>query len=372
MPKKVNFSAGISSLGYGIVGVNLLTALENAGAEPALFPLGGVECMKHHEDVVRRAASRADNFHINGASLRINHEWLMAESIGKGPRLGYTFFEIDLLPPKSVHSLSSLDVLFVPSSWAADVVLRSGARPGKVVVASPGVDQQVFHPAVKPATLVKPTTKTTTVFNCGKFSLNKGHDFLLEAFNAAFTPADDVLLVVAAFNPLKFASFDGPAESAKWRTLYESSPMGQAGKIHVVPGRLPTQYDVAALMAACDVGFFPARAEGWNLEASECAAMGRNVILSKYSAHTEFAEAAGARLIEVDELEPAYDGTFFDGRASWARMGPRQLDQAVEHLRQVHREKQGESLKFNRAGAQAFRERFTWNNCAARILEYSA
>ena len=61
--------------------------------------------------------------------------------------------------------------------------------------------------------------------------------------------------------------------------------------------RVATQHHVAALLADCDCGVFPSRAEGWNLGLLECMSVGLNVIATNYSAHTEFVEPANCRLV---------------------------------------------------------------------------
>jgi glycosyltransferase involved in cell wall biosynthesis len=304
----------------------------------------------------------------NAPCLRLYHQFLMHEFVGRGLHAGYTFFELDKLTADEIHQLNSLDVVFVASKWAEQVLRKSGVASPRICVARPGVDRTVFYPGVCPTPLAKQTPNTTVFLNVGKWSSLKGMDFLLEAFNAAFTPADDVLLIMACFNPLQVNGFDGPAESARWQAMYEASPLGLAGKVRVVPGRLPDQHAVASLMAAADCGFFPARGEGWNMPLAEMLGMGKWCVHTEYSAHTEFATAAGSLPIECGETEEAYDPPFIrPGVGNWALLGPSQLEQAVTHLRAAHRFRQGGVL-VNEKGPELF-SRLTWVNCAATIVE---
>jgi hypothetical protein len=107
--------------------------------------------------------------------------------------------------------MNALDVLFVASNWAAEVARNSGVT-APIEVVQPGVDLAVFHPRVEPFPIKKASPNTTVFFNAGKWSLNKGSDVVIDSFSQAFTPNDDVLLVMACFNPLQFPGFDGPAE----------------------------------------------------------------------------------------------------------------------------------------------------------------
>ena len=113
---------------------------------------------------------------------------------------------------------------------------------------------------------------------------------------------------------------------------------------------------------------FPARAEGWNLEALELLSCGKQVITTYYSGHTEFCTKENAHLVTIDKKEKAFDGKWFDGKTgSWAHLGSSQIDQLVEHMRKVHKSKQDGSLTTNHAGIKTAQE-FSWDNSAEKIL----
>jgi glycosyltransferase involved in cell wall biosynthesis len=366
----INYLAPVNSLGYGTFGAHLLAALEAGGYAPALFPLGPVEAEERHEAAVQSALLRAEDFDPNAACLKVWHQFDLHTRVGKGVYGAYPFFELDRFTTREKVHLRAVDFLCVSSEWAKGVVLdQTELLPAQVEVCPPGVDTTVFHPDVTPAPIRKPTPLTTVFLNVGKWSLNKGHDTLLEAFNRAFTPADDVLLVAANFNPLQLPGFDGPKESKRWEEMYAASPMGQAGRIKTVPGRLKTQAELAALMAAADVGVFPARAEGWNMPLAEMLAMGKTCIYTHYSAHTEFAGLAGGWPVPVGGTEEAYDGTFFVGQGNWARLDDESVYTCAHLLREAHEKKQAGGLGTNGRGVDAFRDLFTWANCAKRIAE---
>jgi glycosyltransferase involved in cell wall biosynthesis len=369
--KSLNLMTPVNQLGYGVVGYNLAKAFANRQYDLGLFPTHGTVDIPGYEgqNWLTNAVARATFYDPNAPCLRLNHQFLMTEFVGRGKRLGYTFFEGDVLLPSERHQLSSVDVMFVASRWAKDVCVANGIPAGRLAILRPGVDSDVFHTGVTPAPLPKPTPDTTVFLACGKWEYRKGADFLLEAFTKAFTRDDDVLLVANCHNPLVLPGFDGPAVSRGWARQYMHSPLGRAGRIRVAAERLPDQHAVAALMAAADCGVFPARCEGWNLELAEMLAVGKPCVATDYSAHTEYAHEAGCRLIEITEEEAAFDGYFFNGdRGRWAALGQRQLDQAVEHLRAVHRVRQGQGPQTNPAGPELFR-RLTWENA---ISDYEA
>jgi glycosyltransferase involved in cell wall biosynthesis len=319
--------------------------------------------------MVLEAHTRTRAFDADAPCLRISAPEDQCLFVGRGPRMGYIFFEGNKLRPFERHYLGQLDVVAVASEWAANVLEANGLPRGRIRVAPAGVDRAIFHEGVAPMALKTRTPQTTVFANVGKWDYRKGHDFVLTAFNAAFTAQDDVLLVMNCFNPFVFEQmgFDGPKQSREWEQKYLDSPLGRAGRIAVVKQRLPDQFALASLMAAADCGFFPARNEGWNLDLAEMLAMGKHGIATDYSGHTEYARAAGALLIDIDALEAADDGCYFRGeQGEWAALGSRQLEQAAAHLRAVHRRKQEGELGLNRAGVEAF-QRLTWRNTARRL-----
>ena len=131
--------------------------------------------------------------------------------------------------------------------------------------------------------------------------------------------------------------------------------------------RVATQLDVAALLADCDCGVFPSRAEGWNLGLLECMSVGLNVIATNYSAHTEFVKPANCRLVHIDETEPPAHRRMCLGHGNWAKLGPSQMEQMVHHLREVHRLKQEGACARNNAGIATAKE-FTWRRTAEAVL----
>jgi glycosyltransferase involved in cell wall biosynthesis len=120
-------------------------------------------------------------------------------------------------------------------------------------------------------------------------------------------------------------------------------------------------------MSQTDCGVFPARAEGWNLELLEMMACGKHVIATNYSAHTQFCSSSNCNLIEIDNLETAYDGVFFLGdKGLWAELANPQKDQIITHMKNIHRTKQTGGLPINNAGVDTAKK-FSWENSAKEV-----
>lgn len=366
---KINLTCPVNSLGYGVVGLNVILALEALGHEVAWWPIGQVEAPPEHHPTLTRCVKRAEFFGSAAPSIRLYHQFSLDQHVGMGLHVGFPIFELNRFKPIERHHISYQHKVFVPSQWAADVCISENASTrDRLHVVPLGVDPTIFYPTENDV------SETTTFLNIGKWEIRKGHDVLVEAFNKAFTPKDDVRLIMNCYNPC----FQNPAQlciyNADWVRTYKSGPM--ANKIEVLEGRLGSQRDVAQLMAQADCGVFPARAEGWNLELGEMLAMGKEVITTAYAAHMEFCDTDNARLIDIDELEDAHDGVWFNATdpqwrgnpGQWAHLGEDQVDQLVENMRGVHFLKQAGEQKPNAAGIETMK-RFTWQRTAEAIVE---
>jgi glycosyltransferase involved in cell wall biosynthesis len=357
----VNLQSPLNSLGYGTVGLNVALALEKRGDNSALWPIGPVEVPEEHHAALHRLISNRGAFDHKAASLKIWHQFDLAQHIGSGPRCAYPFFELDRLKPVEKHHLASQDIIFCPSQWAADVIAHAIPHDcPKLAIARPGVDRKIFEETEKENHI-----GTTTFLCLGKFEVRKSHAELIEAFSKAFGPNHDVKLVMNCHNPC-FPTQEACEKYNKEWSQYCKDVLGN--RVEVIEKRLSSQKDVAKLIAHSDCVVLPSKAEGWNCEAVEAMSQGKQVILTNYSAHTEYATHENSRLIEIDEVEPAHDGVWFraddaswgDDAGCWAKWGQSQEDQLVEHLRAIHKEKQEGRLLRNEAGI-ATAKHLTWD-----------
>jgi glycosyltransferase involved in cell wall biosynthesis len=119
-------------------------------------------------------------------------------------------------------------------------------------------------------------------------------------------------------------------------------------------------------MAKIDCGVFPSRGEGWNLEALELMACGKHVIVTDYSAHTEFCTKDNANLVTITEKELAFDNKWFHGQGNWAKIGEPQIEQTANYMKDFH--VNNKRSEINHRGIETALE-FSWDNTARKILE---
>ncbi len=190
----------------------------------------------------------------------------------------------------------------------------------------------------------------------GKWEVRKGHNELCDAFSKAFSKDDDVELWMLNHNP-----FIGH-ENELWKRKYISSPMGH--KIKILP-RVNTQAELKSIFNRVDCGVFPSHAEGWNLEILELMACGANIIATDYSGHTEFLTKDNALLLDVNGIEVANDGKWFNGQGQWATFD---VDQLVEAMKTIHDQKQSGQL-LSEAELAVTVEKYSWGNTVKCIEE---
>ena len=354
----INLLAPICRTGYGVVGLNLLVSLTRQGHRVALFPRGSVETPPEHAACVKAAHERQAFYNPDAPSVRLAQHFHLFEHVGRNLHCGFPIFELNRFVKAEVHHMRCMDRLLVCSHWAQGILLEHGLSQDQIRVVPLGVDTTVFSPETE--TVSSNEMKDTIFCSVGKFEKRKGQDILIEAFNLAFEPGDSVQLIVHGWN----AMLDQAANQA-WAERFKTSKMG--GAITVTAGPLTSQAEVAGLMRLADCGVFPARAEGWNLELLEMMALGKAVIATHYSGHTEFVRPDNCRLIPVGDLELAEDGMAFRSQGNWAKLGREQVDSLVGHLREVHHQKQSGQLRRNEAGI-AMAQKLSWDNTAQSLI----
>jgi len=304
----LNISAPINDTSYGYTSINFLKNLNLQGLDFTLSPIGPL--------TLDFPTYQEKPFFINGNSLRLFHQNDIHQRIGRGKHFGFPIFELDNFSRVEVNSINACDEIIVCSHWAKGVMSKFFRGP--IHVCPLGVDTSLFKP--------KQSQLTKTVFlNIGKWEIRKGHDILIECFKKAFSANDNVELWMVPAN-----RFLDAQEENYWKSLYNHP------KVKILP-RLKTQDELTTVINRADVGVFPSRAEGWNLGLLEMMACGKHVICTNYSGHTEFTDKENASLIEISDLESAYDGKWFFHQGNWAKIGESQKDQFVELMRSKHK-----------------------------------
>lgn len=345
----LNLIAPINQLGYGIAGVNTLKALQSEGVNVSLFPIGQPQVVTQEDaEAVKRGMEAAKLFDVNAHCIRMWHQHDMSQFVGRGKHVGFPIFELDTFNDLEKHHLQSCDELMVCSKWAKDVV-DSNTLLCPTTVVPLGVDMNIFKPAPRRV------DDKTIFFNCGKWEVRKGHDILMEAFRKVCEKVDNVELWMMCSNP-----FNSPEEENRWVQSYNHP------QVKLIP-RMETQQEVYNIITQVDCGVFPSRGEGWNLELLEMMAVGKHVIATDYSAHTEFCTEENCGLIPINTTEPAFDGKWFFGQGNWAEMNTLEINTLAHKMLETHYLLRSEDCR-NEAGIETARK-FSWQNTAREIIK---
>lgn len=347
----INLNSPIGGTGYGVAGINLYKNLAT-NHNVALFPIGNPN-LEYEEDVniVQRGLSNQELFDYNAPSIKIWHQFDLASRIGKGKYFAYPFFELTLFNDKEIHHLNFPDELIVSSRWAKEIVTTNNIRQ-PIHIVPLGVDREIFNHKLFTSNIIEDKYIFITV---GKWEIRKSHDVIIELFNKAFEPSDNVELWMITHNP-----FLPPEIEKEWHNLVQNSKMRQ--HIKIFP-RIKTQKELANIISYAHCGLYISRSEGWNLDMLETMALNKPIITTNYSAHTEFCNSQNAFLVDITDLEDANDGLWFKGFGQWAKIGDSQKDQIINYMKYVY----SNNIKQNPGGVETS-EQFSWKNSADKLL----
>lgn len=343
----INLSCAINRTGYGVASLNIFRELCKNNSV-SYFPIDRpyVDNENDH-NLIQEAYDRGSLANPNAPYIKIWHQFDLMQRIGKGKYYAYPFFELDSFNERELIHLSVPDCIFTTSKWARDIVRNNGIK-SQIEVIPLGVNRDIFNEKYNPI------QKDKYVFlNIGKWEVRKGHDILLELFLKAFPNEQDVELWICAAEHTN--SYSSQEDLIRWKSMYNHP------RIRIIPG-VDTQKDLATLINSSDCGLYPSRAEGWNLELLETMSMNKPVITTNYSAHTEFCTKDNSCLVDITDIEPAYDGKAFKKQGNWAKISKTQKDEIIDCMRFVYSNR----INTNQEGVKTA-EKYNWANTVSLI-----
>jgi glycosyltransferase involved in cell wall biosynthesis len=361
----INYSAILGKLSYGIVGLNFLKQLDALGLKVCLFPIGiEPEIYQENQDLINRCLQNADSYSRHATSLRIQQQYDLATHVGKGRHISFPIFELNRFTQRELIHLRSQDKLVVCSDWAKQILLENNILNDIDIHVVPlGVDRSIFYE--NPPNFFRNEPRRTRFINVSKWEIRKGHYELLDYFESAFTPDDDVELIMVTGSVILEQRM--PQEVEKWKRMYAASPM--AHKIKIVDW-LPTQKAVADLLRLSDCYISLSKAEGFGLGALEAMSCGLEVIITECTAHKQFITNDNSYQVSVGDLELALDNVFFNGQSGgqWHSLNDQTKANCVDWMKWVHDRKQNGSNLLNTYGIETAKQ-FSWENAVRKLVE---
>ena len=346
----MNLKAPLNTLlGYGHAAWNLAKAIHESGEPVALFPIGQPHLTTYDNELCQNLINgRHLNFDKSKPSLTIWHEYDLFDCLHGNPSVAFPFFEIDEFDAIRKKSLDIPDLVLATSEWAKTVLEQNGIKNIRKVPL--GVDPFIFAPR-------ESTTDTYKFFTIGKIERRKCTDLLPAIFDNAFTKTDNVELHVMCDSPLPQIKQQMPY----FKKAFANSPLGDKIHIHSLKA---SDYELAAFIQEMDCGLFMTRAEGWGLPILQSLSCNKPIIVTDYSAQTEFCNAANSFLVNINKMEPALDNIWFHGQGNWASIEQNQIDQCISHMQYVFKNR----IRTNEAGVKTAID-FSWTNAARKLIE---
>ena len=188
---------------------------------------------------------------------------------------------------------NDVDELWVPSPWFHGQAVASGVPAHKVRVSPVGIDLDRFTTA-GPRFALRSEASTRLLF-AGSAIREDGVDLALAAYLEAFTPSDDVVLVMQLWGGRTMYR-----DSAADDDIARLAARADVPAIEVIDAALGDD-DMAALYRACTALVRPRRIETFGAELLEAMACGLPVMAPGWGPVLDLCEPASSYLIDTSE-----------------------------------------------------------------------
>lgn len=343
-----------NQLGYGIVTLNIVNTLHKMGIQFSLSPIGDSRVPIQYQPSVNQGLTTKYNEKWPTVKIYHQHDLSMPPTIKK---IGFPIFELTDFTSQEIEAINSTDKVFVCSDWASEVVNRT-FYPKKVATIPLGIDSDIFK--INESKVSNLKDRPIKFINVGKWEKRKGHDILPDILLGL--EDQDFELWMLPNNP-----FISTLADRNWKHSYRDK-LGE--RVKFLP-RMDNQSEVAGIMQECDIGVFPARAEGWNLDLVEVmACTGLPAYFTNYSGHTEISKLL-SDFIPYDNqtshysLELAEDGIWFNRQGSWAHVVVRK---EITRLERVIYEAKCYTPKTRVDFSRIVNNVFSWEKTVKKVL----
>ncbi|WP_200911544.1 glycosyltransferase [Sphingomonas sp. Leaf33] len=303
--------------GLGSASRELLCALRQSGVELNAHPI--VKSFHIHRLICPAVptldfAGQADVaiVHLNPDSWHLLSDEQRAIIRAAKRRIGYWVWETDTLPPAWQHDLHSVDRIWAPSAYVAEVIEAEAHVPVDVVA----------HPVRVPARI---TTDRDTVLR--RFGIDPAERVILYIFDgASYLVRKNPEALIRAFAASGLAR-QGWTLVLKTKHLYDRPEAGKAltALVAETPGARILEVslhadEVTSLIAAADIYASPHCSEGFGLTVAEAMAVGKPVVATDFSGTRDFLDASCGYPVRAHPWTLEEDhGHYLTGH-SWAKI----------------------------------------------------
>jgi len=237
-------------------------------------------------------------------------------------RIGYWAYELERIPPEWLPAVRLFNEIWAPTQFVADAIRNAAGDDVPVIRVVPHPQPSREH--IKPDRArfgIDGRFTCLAMFDSRSTAMRKNPMGAIAAFQRAFAPADDAVLIVKAVE-----SGAEPKAFAELRAAAVGWP-----NIRFVTAHF-SDSEVLELIASVDVLISLHRSEGFGLPIAEAMTLGVPAVVTGWSGSAEFAE--GAVVTIPYRLVPATDPSSRYARPDlhWAEPD---LDAAAAALRRL-------------------------------------
>jgi glycosyltransferase involved in cell wall biosynthesis len=261
-------------------------------------------------NLVAANADQADEFHEQKGASYFQGRY----------NIGSWFWELSRFPESWLSRFRHYDEIWVASQFIAESLSRVSPVPVVKMTYPIHIDESRIEPKRSKFGLSDGSFVFLCMFDFLSVLQRKNPWALIRAFERAFGPNDDALLVLKSIN--------SPHDPAGMETL-EREAMGL--RVKFIDGHLPSD-EVASLMAAADCYVSLHRSEGLGLGMAQSMYLGKPVIATGYSGNLDFMTVNNSLLVRYDLVELERDYGPYERGCLWAEPD---IDHAAELMRAV-------------------------------------
>jgi glycosyltransferase involved in cell wall biosynthesis len=238
---------------------------------------------------------------------------------GSGHTVGFWYWELADLPVSCVPAFDLVDEVWVPSRFVRDALHPHTDKP--VILVPPSLDFWVPD-RVDRAAFGLPTDRFLFLTMASVHSVleRKNPLGVVRAFESAFSPADDVGLVVKITDLQHRPDVEDEIRDAASRM-----------PVYILEDRL-SRADNMGLLASVDAYVSLHRSEGFGLPIAEAMALGKPVVATAYSGSVDFTTEETAFLVPYEIVELTASHSVYPAGFHWAEPD---IDRAAAQLRAV-------------------------------------